>query len=132
MMDRTIICNDRLRKIEGGFGFIEHRFIHAGYLQELSKEEMLLYFFLASVSDKNGISFYGTQRSLSLLKLEEGEYYQALAGLEQKDYLIREGNKIQLLSLPALPDKNVSVFSQRKGRPLSIREILQGAFNEQG
>ena len=128
-MDRTIILPDRLRKIEGSFGFIEHRFIHAGYLQELSKKEMLLYFFLASVSDKNGISFYGTQRSLSLLKLEEGAYYQALAGLEQKDYITREGNKIQLLSLP---DQRIAMLTQRKGRTVSIGEILQGACHGQG
>lgn len=131
-MDRTIICPERIRKIKGGFGFIEHRFIHAGYLQELSKKEMLLYFFLAVVSDKFGISFYGTRRSLSLLKLEEGAYYQALAGLEQKDYIVRDGNKIQLLSLPELPDQRIAMFTQRKGRTASIGEILQGACHGQG
>jgi len=131
-MDRTIIRPERIRKIEGGFGFIEHRFVHAGYLHDLSKEEILLYFFLAVVSDKFGISFYGTRRSLSLLKLEEGEYYRALAGLEQKDYIVREGNKIQLLSLPELPDRSVAVSTQRTGCTVSIGEILQGACHGQG
>ena len=56
-MDKSIIDVQRRRKIQGSFAFIEHRFIREGHLLRLSKNEILLYFFFALVSDSNGISF---------------------------------------------------------------------------
>ena len=61
--DKGVIIENRKRKIQGSFGWIEHRFLRSGYMEMLNKREILLYFFLALVSDKNGISFYAPQFS---------------------------------------------------------------------
>jgi hypothetical protein len=101
-MDKSMLDTQRRRKIQGSFAFIEHRFLREGHLLRLSKDEILLYFFFALVSDHNGISFYGVDKILRFLKLKEDEYFSALASLEQKDYIRTQGNKVQLLSLPEL------------------------------
>jgi len=122
--NKSIITANRKRKIDGSFGWIEHRFLREGYMETLNKREMLLYFFLALVSDKNGISFYGPQRSMSILQLDEAGYFQALTGLENKDFICREGNKVQLLSLPEYNNRSEASAPKRYNRPLCITDVL--------
>ena len=130
-MDKSIIAANRKRKISGSFGWIEHRFIREGYIKALTKQEILLYFFLALVSDKNGISFYGADRVMSLLQLEEAAYFRALSGLEQKDFIYRQGNKVQLLSLPEYETQASVITQKRLNKTLSVSEILKRAGHGQ-
>lgn len=130
-MDKRILQANRRRQIKGSFGWIEHRFMREGHMKVLSRAEILLYFFLALVSDKNGISFYGPERTICLLKLDEADYYRALAALEAKDYICRQGNKIQLMSLPASANKEPALPGQRFNQSLSLAQILQEAGDGQ-
>ena len=65
MISREPINLRRIRKITGSFSWIEHRFVSGGFLSAMSHEEIVLYFFLVLVGDKNGISFYGYEKNLS-------------------------------------------------------------------
>lgn len=56
---KKIIVADKVRKINGPFGWIPHRFISEGYIKMLTTDELLMYFFLSVVSDKLGLSYYG-------------------------------------------------------------------------
>ena len=58
MIRKKLINSDRVRQIDGGFSFIPHRFLTDGFLISLSRQEMLLYFFLILASDRNGLSYY--------------------------------------------------------------------------
>ena len=58
MIRKKILNPDRIRHIEGGFGFIPHRFLTDEFLASLVKEEILLYFFLILASDRYGLSYY--------------------------------------------------------------------------
>ena len=49
MIKKTILNSERIRRIDGGFSFIPHRFLTDGFLASLSQEELLLYFFLVLV-----------------------------------------------------------------------------------
>src|SRR3989304_4094740 len=57
MSVKKLLCPDRVRKIEGSFSWIDHRFVTEGFLHDLSMIEILLYFFLIAVSDRHGLSF---------------------------------------------------------------------------
>ena len=59
MIEKVIVRPDRIRKINGTFCFIEHRFIREGFFYTLTHHEILLYLFLVLVADRNGLSFYG-------------------------------------------------------------------------
>ena len=67
MIDRSPLVPDRIRRIQGSFAHIEHRFLREGFWQGLSRLELLLYFFLVLVADRNGISFYSYDRICTLL-----------------------------------------------------------------
>jgi len=58
MITKEIINPHRVRRINGGFSFIPHRFVTDGFLSSLNQRELLLYLFLVLVSDRYGLSFY--------------------------------------------------------------------------
>ena len=59
---KELLVPERLRKIEGGFGFIPTRFLTGGFFLSLSQYEKLIYFFLVLVSDRQGLSYYSQDK----------------------------------------------------------------------
>ncbi len=103
MIEKRILCRERVRKIGGGFAFIEHRFLRDGFLVSLGHHELLLYLFLVLAGDRHGISFYGYDRICSLLRLTVEDYIEARNLLIDKDLIAFDGTLFQVLSLPEKP-----------------------------
>lgn len=103
MIKKKILNPKRVRQIEGGFAFIPHRFLTDGFLTMLGHNELLLYFFLVLVSDRNGLSFYSYDRICTMLELRLDQYVQAKDGLIKKDLVAFDGTLFQVLSLPESP-----------------------------
>lgn len=107
MVAKKILNPGRVRRIEGGFSFIPHRFISDGFFSSLSQKELLLYLFLCLVSDRNGLSFYSYDTICSLLQLSLDEYLEARNGLLKKDLIAFDGTLFQVLGLPESPDPTI-------------------------
>jgi len=103
MIAKKIINPERVRRIEGGFSFIPHRFITDGFLTFLAQKELLLYLFLVLVSDRYGLSFYSYDSICSLLQLTIDQYIDARNGLMEKDMISFDGTIFQVLDLPLKP-----------------------------
>jgi hypothetical protein len=100
MMEKVILCPDRIRKINGTFGFIEHRFLKEGFFFTLTHCELLLYLFLVLVADRHGLSFYSYDKMCTLLRISVDEFILARDGLIEKDLIAFDGRTFQVLSLP--------------------------------
>jgi hypothetical protein len=100
MMEKVILCPDRIRKINGTFGFIEHRFLKEGFFFTLTHCELLLYLFLVLVADRRGLSFYSYDKMCTLLRISVDEFILARDGLIEKDLIAFDGRTFQVLSLP--------------------------------
>ena len=129
---KRILHHDRLRKIEGSFSWIDHRFITGGFLQDLSTIEILLYLFLVTVSDRNGISFYHDDRVCSLLKIPLTSLGEPREGLIMRSLIAYEPPIYQVLSLPphpVSPPTREEIRQRQRERNLyhlrKIREALQ-------
>jgi hypothetical protein len=116
MMGKIILCPERVRKIAGSFGFIEHRFLKEGFFYSLSHHELLLYLFLVLASDQNGLSFYGYEKICTFLRITVDEFILARDGLIYKDLIAFDGRTFQLLSLPRQGPKST---------PLKGKEHMQ-------
>jgi hypothetical protein len=103
MIKKKILDPHRVRCIERGFSFIPHRFLTDGFLASLDQRELLLYFFLVLVSDRQGLSFYSYDAICSLLQLSVDDYLLARDGLIEKDLIAFNGTLFQVLDLPATP-----------------------------
>ena len=103
MVRKRILVSDRVRQVNGSFAFIPHRFLSGGFLASLSREELLLYFFLVVASDKHGLSYYGSKSICSFLNISQDEYCSARERLIAGDLIAFDGSLFQVLELPIGP-----------------------------
>jgi hypothetical protein len=103
MIRKKVLNSHRLRRIDGGFSFIPHRFVTDGFLASLEQTELLLYLFLIVVCDRNGLSYYGYDAICSLLHVSLDQYIEARNGLIKKDLIAFDGTVFQVLDLPSQP-----------------------------
>jgi len=120
MIKKRVLDENRIRRINGGFSFIPHRFLTAGFLAALDHNEVLLYFLLVLAADRLGLSFYSYDRICSILKLSVEQYVDARNGLIKKNLIAFDGTLFQVLQLPAKP----SFASVSKPAAISLVEQL--------
>jgi hypothetical protein len=126
MQIKRVLHPERLRKIEGSFSWIDHRFLTGGFLRDLSTLEILLYLFLVAVSDRNGLSFYHDDRMASLLKIDLPALGQAREELVLRSLLAYEAPLYQVLSLPPQP----VILPSREERSQREEEIARSYFKK--
>jgi hypothetical protein len=131
MIRKKILASDRIRQIEGSFGFIPHRFLTDGFLAALNQHELLLYLFLIMAADRCGLSFYSCHSICSLLGLSDDQYLKARDGLIAKDLIAFDGTIFQVLSLPEPSDafRRQQVRSTRGKGPVPIAQQSLKGFN---
>jgi len=100
MIKKKVLNPKRVRKINGGFSFIPHRFITDGFFASLNPHELLLYFLLVLAGDRNGISFYSYDKICTLLQMQLERYIMARDDLIKKDLVAFDGTIFQVLDLP--------------------------------
>jgi len=129
------IMPQRVRKIEGSFAFIEHRFLREGFWSCLDHLELLLYLFLVMVGDRKGTSFYCYDRICTLLGISVDDYILARNALIDKDLIAFDGKFFQVLSLPEKavltsrpPLKNQEDMEQHD--PATIHQLLSEQLGE--
>jgi hypothetical protein len=103
MIAKKVLNPDRIRRIDGGFSFIPHRFLTDGFLSSLNQKELLLYLFLVLASDRHGLSFYSYDAICSFLQIRVEDYMEARDGLIEKDLIAFDGTLFQVLDLPEGP-----------------------------
>ncbi len=120
----------RLRRIgPQGFSWIDRRFVQAGVLDRLDRDEILLYLFLACVSDHSGLSWWSDRRISVALKLAPEDLDRARARLVERGLIAWRPPLYQVLDLsppPPLPGRPRSpspALSLSKGL---VGEILRG------
>lgn len=120
MIKKKILNPDRIRRINGGFSFIPHRFISDGLLAALQQKELLLYLFLVIVSDRHGLSFYSYDAICTLLQMDLDQYITARDSLIDKDLIAFDGTLFQVLDLP----QNRPRQQKRKDRS-PVEQLIQ-------
>jgi len=117
---------ERIRRIDGGFSFIPHRFLLEGFLAALNPKEILLYMFLVLASDRNGLSFYSYDIICTLLQFNLDEYIAARDGLIEKDLIAFDGTLFQVLSLPLKQPDRQQRRERSPAEPL-IQQVLKSS-----
>ena len=105
MIKKRILDKRRIRRIDGGFAFIPHRFLTDGFLSALTPRQQQLYFFLVLAADRHGLSFYGYDAICNLLQMSLDHYVEARDGLIKKGLIQFDGTIFQVLDLPQAPPK---------------------------
>ena len=124
MIPKRILVPARLRHPpDTGWSWVDRRFVRE-HMAYLSREAVLLYFFLSAVADKHGLSFYGDGTLATLLRMTPPALIQARDELLARDLIAHEVRFTQVLSL--LPPRQ-----RRHGEPdqglLQLGDILRQA-----
>jgi len=123
MITKQPIVAERIRRISGSFSWIDHRLLTDGFLTSMSRHEILLYFFLILVGDKNCVSFYSYDRICQLLKIELDEYIQARNLLLKRSLIAFQQGRFQVLELPR---QKVQLNEPQRGDEFrSLKRIFQ-------
>ena len=126
MIRKKIINPQRVRRINGSFSFIPHRFLTDGFLTSLTQQEILLYIFLVLVSDRHGLSYYSYDSICSYLQLAVDDYIEARDGLIKKDLIACNETLFQVLDLPAKPANQ----PLRKAKNRAIAQLIRKSLKE--
>jgi hypothetical protein len=134
-IEKQILEPERVRKINGSFGFIPHRFVADGFFSSLTHSELLVYFLLVLVGDRNGLSYYRQDRLCTILKMPIDAFLSARNGLIEKSLIAFDGYLFQVLALPAKPiEKKSKALStpedMLEADPLTIRTFIKKQLSE--
>lgn len=100
MIQKRLLVPDRVRRPpREGWSWIDRRFLKQ-HASRLSHEAILLYFFLAAVSDRNGLSFYSDTSTALRLRMGEQVVVRARDELVTEDLVAYQTPLTQVLSLP--------------------------------
>jgi len=119
MIHKQILVANRVRRPpRDGWSWIDRRFLRerAG---RLSHEAILLYFFLAAVSDKDGLSFYGDASIAVRLRMPEPAVVAARDELVAEDLVAYRAPLTQVLSLSR------AIVERRNGGLVQFGEMLR-------
>jgi hypothetical protein len=99
MTRKPILVPSRLRRPPAtGWSWVDRRFVRE-HMAYLSREAVLLYFFLSAVADKHGLSFYSDGTLVIQLRMTLSTLVEARDELLARDLIAHEIRFTQVLSL---------------------------------
>lgn len=120
MIEKRVLVAGRVRcPPQEGFSWVDRRFVR-DHAQHLSREAILLYFFLAAVSDRDGISYWRETSMGARLRMSAEQVMRAREELVLRDLVAHAAPLTQVLSLPVTAHR-----SERPGGVQGIGEILR-------
>ena len=117
MIHKHLLVPDRVRHPPAaGFSGVDRRFLR-DFAAQLSGDAVFLYFFLAAVSDRQGLSFYNDSTLAVRLRVREEALVAARDELVVYDLVAYQAPLTQVLSLPR-------ARVERAG-PAALQELLR-------
>lgn len=97
---KRLLDPDRVRRPpREGFSWIDRRFLRE-HAPALDRDAILLYFFLAAVADKDGLSFYSEATTAARLRLDEKAVAAAREALLYRGLIAHEPPLTQVVAIP--------------------------------
>ncbi len=126
MIAKQVLVPDRVRRPPTtGWSWIDRRFLRER-APRLTHEAIVLYFFLAAVSDKDGLSFYSDASIAVRLRMTEAAVVAARDELVREDLVAYRVPLVQVLSLPR------AVVERRSGGLVQLGEMLRALAGSSG
>ena len=139
MRGRKPIMPQRQRRIPPQFSWVDHRLIRDGHVQGRSARALALYLFLVTVSDAQGLSYYGTATLARRLHLSDEQFAAARQQLIDLDLIAYRSPLYQVLGLPGTvaaprpaPRAPAITGATTGGQPVSLATLLQQAQQRRG
>lgn len=100
-MDKVLVRPERCRQLPAQFSWLDQRLARQRWFERTSAESWLLYTFLVTVADAQGLSFYGDRTLCQRLRLDAASLATAREQLQRLELLAYRAPLSQVLAVPA-------------------------------
>lgn len=119
-VDKQPIFPHLIRRVPEQFSWVDHRVVRESYIDHLSHQASMLYLFLVTVGDAQGLSYYGDKTLCKRLQMDAAELEGARKSLEDNRLVAYRKPLYQVL---ALEERRKPM--QADSEPTSLGQILQ-------
>jgi hypothetical protein len=124
MVTKRLLRPERRRRVPKHFSWVDHRLVSERHLERCGPEGGLLYLFLLTVADADGVSYYADASIARRLGIDESRLHNARNRLVYLDLVAFEPPLYQVLELPPSPTPQPSP-THIASRPRSIAELIR-------
>lgn len=118
---KHLLRPDRIRRLpKEGWSWIDRRFLRQK-APDLDRDSILLYFFLAAVGDKHGLSYFSDVTIAGRLRTTEASLERARVELEHRDLIAYEKPLYQVLSIA----ESFCPPPKRESEPTLIQDLFR-------
>ena len=121
MVEKHLICHQRIRKIPKQFSWLDHRLVRDHYIDRCSHSAAAFYLFLVTVADAQGLSYYSDRVISQRLDMDANTLVQARQELIRIGLIAYQKPLYQVLAL----DTPTKATNRYPGQLQSLAQIFK-------
>ncbi len=140
---KQLLRPERLRQVPEQFSWVDQALVQQHFIDRCEARSAALYLFLVTVSDAQGLSYYGTATLARRLHLSEEQFAAARQQLIELDLIAYRSPVYQVLALPgtvaaprpaprAPANAGANTGPTTGSQPVSLATLLQLAQHRRG
>ena len=132
---KQLLRPERLRQVPEQFSWVDQALVREHFIDRCEARSAALYLFLVTVSDAQGLSYYGAATLAQRLHLSDEQFTAARQQLIELDLIAYRAPLYQVLALPgtrAAARPVPRATATPGGQPVSLAELLQQAQQRRG
>ena len=139
---KQLLRPERLRQVPAQFSWVDQAFVQQHFIDRCEARSAALYLFLVTVSDAQGLRYYGAPTLARRLRLSDEQFAAARQQLIDLDLIAYRSPLYQVLALPgtvavplpdaAAPRAPAIIGANTGGQPVSLATLLQQARQRRG
>lgn len=118
MIQKHLICPQRLRRIPSQFSWADHRLVRDRHIESCSHAAAALYLFLIAVADHQGLSYYSDPSLMTRLSMDGSTLEAARQNLIRIGLIAYESPLYQVLSLEPFVSNDHAPRMARSREPM--------------
>ena len=139
---KQLLRPERLRQVPQQFSWVDQALVQQHFIDRCESRSAALYLFLVTVSDAQGLSYYGAATLARRLHLSDEQFTAARQQLIDLDLIAYCSPLYQVLALPgtvavplpdaAAPRAPAIIGANTGGQPVSLATLVQQAQQRRG
>jgi hypothetical protein len=132
---KQLLRPERLRQVPEQFSWVDQALVQQHFIDRCEARSAALYLFLVTVSDAQGLSYYGAAALAQRLHLSEEQFAAARQQLIELELIAYRSPLYQVLALPgtvAAAHPTRRARAAVGGQPVSLASLLQQAQQRRG
>ena len=139
---KQLLRPERQRQVPAQFSWVDQALVQQHFIDRCEARSAALYLFLVTVSDAQGLSYYGAPTLARRLRLSDEQFAAARQQLIDLDLIAYCSPLYQVLALPgtvavplpdaAAPRAPAIIGANTGGQPVSLATLVQQARQRRG